>query len=245
MFPILHTFIHFGIAPLHASRSLSAPPVLTSREAKAPRVPNPRKAKIKRKQKIPDADDDAIKAFAKERIREQWSYLASKACKNSPRQARLEVNMRRHQFILPKNLFLDLAFYAFQQESAASTLITLFQEGVLTEPIAHEVHICCSRRQLQRKHGNPIRKVIEEGKKLLEVAQRDHFAVVFNNDIIIYLLWNPEMTVSAVIQKIMQVVVIPESSDKAIAMHRNTTLREGKLGDLGLTAGSTIAIIPV
>ena len=245
MLPVLHTFIHFRVVPLHASRSLSAPPVLVSRwREKARRVTPTKKARRKRKHKESDADAITFKEFARTKIREQWSYLATEACKASQQKAKLEVNVRRHQLTLPKDLFLDLAFYAFHRESAASTLLKLFQTGVLTEPTDHEVHIYCSRRQLQQKHDNPIRKVIEGGKKSLEVAQKGHFAVAFRNEIIILLQWNPELTVSALIRKIMH-LVCPWSRGEAMAMHRNTILKEGELGDLGLRAGSTLAIIPM
>ena len=145
--------------------------------------------------------------------------------------------------LCPQKFLLDLAFYAFKQDSA-STLLKLFQAGVLTQPTDDEIYICCSRRQLQPQHGNPIRKVIEEGKKVLEVARKGHFAVVFNNDVMVFLPWNPEMSVSSVIQMIMR-VVSPRSCGSAMAMHQNTVLREGRLGDLGFRAGSTLAVIPL
>ena len=181
--------------------------------------------------------------FAKEKIREQWKHLAAKACTHSQQEANREIDVRHHQLTLPTEIFLDLAFYAFKKDSA-STLLKLFQAGVLTQPTDDEIYVCCSRRQLQPQHGNPIRKVIEEGKKVLEVARKGHFAVVFNNDVMVFLPWNPEMTVSSVIQMIMR-VVCPRSCGSAIAMHRNTTLREGRLGDLGFRAGSTLAVIPL
>ena len=243
MFPILHTFIHFRIVSSHVSRSLSAPPVLIAKEAKAPCVAAPRKPpKRKRKQKR-DEDDIALLEFAREKIREQWKHLAAKACTHSQQEANREIDVRHHQLTLPTEIFLDLAFYAFKKDSA-STLLKLFQAGVLTQPTDDEIYVCCSRRQLQPQHGNPIRKVIEEGKKVLEVARKGHFAVVFNNDVMVFLPWNPEMTVSSVIQMIMR-VVCPRSCGSAIAMHRNTTLREGRLGDLGFRAGSTLAVIPL
>ena len=242
MFPILHTFIHFRIASSHVSRSLSAPPVLTAKEAKAPCVAAPRKTKRKRKQK-PDEDDITLLEFAREKIREQWKHLAAKACTYKQQEARLEIDIRHHQLTLPKELFLDLAFYAFKKDSTA-TLLKLFQAGMLTEPTDDEIYVCCSRRQLQPQHGNPIRKVIEEGKKVLEVARKGHFAAVFNNDVMVFLPWNPEMTVSSVIQMIMR-VVCARSGGSAMAMHRNTVLKEGRLCDLGLRAGSTISVIPL
>ena len=156
----------------------------------------------------------------------------------------MEVNVRRHQLTLPKDLFLDLAFYAFHQKSASSTLLQLFRDGVLTEPTKDEVHIYCSRKQLRQGCENPIRKVIEGGKKALEVAQKGHFAVSFRNEVVILLQWNPELTVSALIQKIMQ-LMCPRTRAEAMAMHRNTILKEGKLSELGLRAGSTLEIIPV
>ena len=243
MFPILHTFIHFRIVSSHVSRSLSAPPVLSAKEAKAPCVAALRKPpKRKRKQKR-DKDDIALLEFAREKIREQWKHLAAKACTHSQQEARLEIDVRHHQLTLPTEIFLDLAFYAFKKDSA-STLLKLFQAGVLTQPTDDEIYVCCSRRQLQSQHENPIRKVIEEGRKVLEVAAKGRFAVVFNNDIIVFLQWDPEATVSNVIQKIMH-VVRPGSCANAIAMHRNTPLREGRLCDLGLRAGSTISVIPL
>ena len=245
MLPVLHTFIHFRIMPLHFSRSLSAPPVLVSKwREQALRVTRRKKARRKRKQKEPDEDAITIEEFAKAKIGEQWSYLATAACKASQQKAKMEVNVRRHQLTLPKHLFLDLAFYAFHQKSATPTLLKLFQAGVLTEPMDHEVHIYCSRRQLQQRHENPIRKVIEEGKKSLEVARKGLFVVSFRYEIIILLQWIPELKVSALIQKIMQ-LMCPWSRGEAMAMHRNTILKEGELGDLGLRAGSTVAIIPV
>ena len=243
MFPILHTFIHFRIVSSHVSRSLSAPPVLIAKEVKAPCVAAPKKPpKRKRKQKR-DEDDIALLEFAREKIREQWKHLAAKACTYKQQEARLEIDIRHHQLTLPKELFLDLAFYAFKKDSTA-TLLKHFQAGMLTEPTADEIYVCCSRRQLQPQHGNPIRKVIEEGKKVLEVARKGHFAVVFNNDVMVFLPWNPEMTVSSVIQMIMR-VVCARSGGSAMAMHRNTVLKEGRLCDLGLRAGSTLAVIPL
>ena len=242
MFPTLHTFIHFRIVSSHVSRSFSAPPVLTAKEAKAPCVAAPRKPpKRKRKQKR-DEDDIALLEFAREKIREQWKHLAAKACTHSQQEANREIDVRHHQLTLPTETFLDLAFYAFKKDSA-STLLKLFQAGVLTQPTDDEIYVCCSRRQLQPQHGNPIRKVIEEGKKVLEVARKGHFAVVFNNDVMVFLPWNPEMTVSSVIQMIMR-VVCARSGGSAMAMHRNTVLKEGRLCDLGLKAGSTLAVIP-
>ena len=245
MLPVLRTFIHFPVVPLHFPRSLSAPPVLVSKWGeKALHVTSKRKAKRKRKRKEPDADAITIEEFAKAKLAEQWSYLATKACKASQQKAKMEVNVRRHQLTLPKDLFLDLAFYAFHENSRASTLVKLFDSGVLIEPTDHEVHIYCSRQQLQQRHENPIRKVIEGGKKALEVAQKGHFAVSFKNEVIILLQWNPELTVSALIQKIMQ-LMCPRTRAEAMAMHRNTILKEGKLSDLGLRAGSTLAVIPM
>lgn len=231
--------------PLHFPRSLSAPPVLVSKWGeKALHVTSKKKAKRKRTQKEPDADALTIKEFAKAKLGEQWSYLAAKACKASQQKAKMEVNVRRHQLTLPKDLFLDLAFYAFHQKLATSTLLKLFEAGVLIEPTDQEVHIYCSRRQLQQRHENPIHKVIEGGKKSLEVAQKGHYVVLFRNEIFILLQWNPELTVSTLIQKIME-LMCPKSRAGAMAMHRNTILKEGKLGDLGLRAGSTLAVIPV
>ena len=245
MLPVLHTFIHFRVRPLRIPRSLSAPPILLSRRSeKAPRVRRPKKARCERKQKEPDADAITLAEFAKTAIAEQWGYLAKKACKACQQKAKTEVNVRRHQLTLPKDLFLDLAFYAFHQKSASSTLLQLFRDGVLTEPTKDEVHIYCSRKQLRQGRENPIRKVIEGGKKVLEVARRSHFAVSFRDEIIILLQWNPKLTVSALIQKTMQ-LVCPWTRGKAMAMHRNTILREGELGDLGFKAGCTIAVIPI
>ena len=245
MFPILHTFIHFRIVSSHVSRSFSAPPVLTAKEAKASCVAAPRKTKRKRKQK-PDEDDITLLEFAREKTREQWSHLAAKVCKHSQQEARLERDVRHHQLTLPKSLFLDLAFYAFKKDSAStSALLKLFQAGVLTEPTDDEIYVCCSRRQLQSQHENPIRKVIEEGRKVLEVAAKGRFGVVFNNDVIVFLHWDPGATVSNVIQKIMH-VVRPGSCANAIAMHRNTPLRAGStLAANGLRAGSTLAVNPL
>ena len=245
MFPTQHTFIHFRLVPLYVSRSVSAPPVLTSKEAKVAGAANPRKAKRKRQQK-PDEDDIVFASFASLKIREQWSFLAAKLCKHSQQEARLERDVRHHQLTLPKSLFLDLAFYAFKKDSAStSALLKLFQAGVLTEPKDDEIYVCCSRRQLQSQHENPIRKVIEEGRKVLEVAAKGRFAVVFNNDVIVFLQWDPEATVSNVIQKIMH-VVRPGSCANAIAVHRNTPLRAGStLAANGLRAGSTLAVNPL
>ena len=86
--------------------------------------------------------------------------------------------------------------------------------------------------------------MIEEGKKVLEVIRKGDIAVIFNNDVMVFLPWNPEMTVSSVIQMVMR-VVCPRSDGNAIAMQRNTILREGRLGDLGFRAGSTLAVIPL
>ena len=245
MFPVLNTFIHFRVVPLHFPRSLSAPPVIASKgDEKALRETSKKKAKRKRMQKEPDADAITIEEFAKAKLGEQWSYLATKACKASQQKAKMEVNVRRHQLTLPKDLFLDLAFYAFHQKSRTSTLVKLFEAGVLIEPTDHEVHIYCSRRQLQQRHENPIRKVIEGGKKSLEVAKKGHFAVLFRNELLILLQWNPELTVSVLIEKIMQ-LMCPRTRAEAMAMHRNTILKEGKLNELGLRAGSTLEIIPV
>ena len=242
MFPILHTFIHFRIVSSHV-RSLSAPPVLTSGKIDAPSAAASKRRKRKRRQKV-DADAVAIDEFAKERIREQWGLLAHKFCTHIQQTARLDSDLRHHQLTLPRELFLDIAFYAFQKKDSAKALLQLYQAGVLTEPVNDEVWICCSKRQLRQKTGNPIRKLIEEGKKVLEASRKGHFGIVFNNAVIVFLQWNPDLTVSAVIQKVVQ-VLCPQGCGEAIAMHRHTILKEGNLGDLGLTAGCTIAVIPV
>ena len=154
------------------------------------------------------------------------------------------MDRRHHQLTLPKELFLDVAFYAFQKDSNKA-LLKLFQAGVLTEPVDDEVWICCSRRQLQQKHWNPVHKLIEEGKKALEVARTVHFGIVFNGVVGMLLQWDSDLTVSAVIHKVMQ-VLCPRGRGHAIAMHRNTTLRgESKLGVLGLKAGCTLAVTPL
>ena len=86
MLPVVHTFIHFRIAAPHV-RSLSAPPVLTSKQAEAPiATAAAKKRKRKRRQKV-DADAIAIDEFAKERIREQWTFLAAKLCKHNHQTA--------------------------------------------------------------------------------------------------------------------------------------------------------------
>ena len=243
MFPVLHTFIHFRIVSSHASRSLSAPPVLISNHAKAPCKARPRKLKRQRRLK-PDADTIAIKDFARETIREKWRLLVARFCQHSQQMARSDSELRHHLLTLPKELFLDVAFYAFQNDSAQA-LIKLFQAGVLTEPVNDEVWICCSRRQLQQKHGNPVRKMIEESKKVLEAARLGHFGIVFNSAVVMFLRWNSDLTVSAVTHKVMQ-VFCPRDRGPAIAMHRNTTLRgESKLGVLGLRAGCTLAVTPL
>ena len=245
MLPVLHTFIHFRIVPFHFARSLSAPAVMVSRwSEKAHRATPTKKARRKRKQKEPDADVITIEEFAKAKIGEQWNYLARKACKASQQKAKMEANVRRRQLTLPKDLFLDLAFYAFHQKSTSATILSLFQAGVLTEPTDQEVHIYCSRQQLKQRSENPIRELIEGGKKCFEAAQKGYFSVSFKNEIIILLQWNPELTVSALIRKIMH-LMCPWSHGKAMAMHRNTILKEGVLGDFGLRAGSTIAVIPL
>ena len=241
MFPILHTFIHFRIVSSHV-RSLSAPPVLTSKQAEAPSAAATKKRKRKRRQKV-DADAIAIDEFAKERIREQWRFLATRLCKHSQQTARLDFDLREHQLTLPTKLFLDVAFYAFQGDSAKA-LLKLFQIGVLTLPTEEEIYICCSRRQLREKHC-PINKLIEQSKQVLESARKGHFAILFNNAIMLSLQWNPDLTVSAVIQKVMQAVYPRGGHGDAIAMHRNTTLREGKLSENGLRAGCTISVFPV
>ena len=243
MLPVLHTFIHFRIVSSHASRSLSAPPVLISSHAKAPCMARPGKHKRKRRQK-PDADTIVIEDFARETIKEKWKLLAARFCQHSRQAARSDLDRRHHQLTLPKELFLDVAFYAFQKDSNKA-LLKLFQAGVLTEPVDDEVWICCSRRQLQQKHWNPVRKLLEEGKKALEAARTGHFRIVFNSAVIIFLQWNSDLTVSAVIHKVMQ-VLCQRGCAHAIAMHRNTTLRgESKLGVLGLRAGCTLAVTPL
>ena len=241
MLPVLHTFIHFRIVASHV-RCLSAPPVLTSGKIDAPSAALSKKRKRKRRPKV-DADAVAIDEYAKERVREQWRLLAHKFCAHTQQTARLDSDFRHHQLTLPRELFLDIAFYTFQKDSAR-TLLKLYQAGTLTEPVNDEVWICCSRRQLRQKTGNPIRKVIEEGKKVLEASRKGHFGIVFNNAVIVFLKWNADLTVSTVIQKIVQ-ILCPQGCGETIAMHRHTILKDGKFGDLGLTAGCTIAVIPV
>ena len=173
MFPILHTFIHFRIVSSHV-RSLSAPPVLTSGKIDPPNAAAATKSrpKVKRKRRPKvDADAIAIDEFAKERIREQWGLLAHKFCTHIQQTARLDSDLRHHQLTLPRQLFLDIAFYAFQKDSARA-LLKLYQAGVLTEPVNDEVWICCSRRQMRQKTRNPIRKLIEEGEKVLEASRK-------------------------------------------------------------------------
>ena len=240
MLPVLHTFIHFRIVASRA-RSLSAPPILTSGNISAPSAAATKKRKRKRRQKARDADALAIGEFAKERIREQWWLLAHKFCAQSQQAACLSSNLRKHQLTLPRQLFLDVAFYAFEKDSAKA-LLKLYQAGILTEPVQDEVWICCSKRQLAEFHA--IRKLIEEGKTVLEASRKGHFGIVFDNALVIFLQWNPDLTVSAVIQKVVQ-VLSPQGRGEAIAMHRHTILKEGKLGDFGLTAGCTISMIPV
>ena len=243
MLPVLRTFIHFRTVSPHTSRSLSAPPVLISNHAKAPCIARPSKLKQKRRQK-PDADTIAIEDFTRETIKEKWSLLVARFCQHSRQAARSDLDRRHHQLTLPKELFLDVAFYAFQKDSSKA-LLKLFQAGILTEPVNDEVWICCSRRHLQQKHRNPVRKLIEEGKKALEVARTGHLGIVFNSAVMIFLQWNSDLTVSAVIHKVMQ-VLCPRGRAHAIAMHRNTTLRgESKLGVLGLRAGCTLAVTPL
>ena len=243
MLPILHTFIHFRITASRRVRCLSAPPVLTSKPAQAPRAAAAaKKRKRKRRQKV-DADTVAFDEFAKERIREQWGFLATKLCEHSQQTARLDFDLRMHQLTLPTKLFLDVAFYAFQGD-AGKALLKLFQVGVLTQPTEEQIYICCSRRQLREKHC-PINRLIEQCKKVLESARKGHFAILFNNAIMLSLQWNPDLTVSAVIQKVMQAVYPRGGHGDALAMHRNTTLREGKLSENGLRAGCTISVFPV
>ena len=243
MLPVLRTFIHFPIVSSHASRSLSAPPVLISNHAKAPCMARPRKLKRKRRQK-PDADTIVIEDFARETIKEKWRLLVARLCQHSRQAARSDLDRRHHQLTLPEELFLDVAFYAFQKDSSRA-LLKLFQAGILTEPVNDEVWINCSRRQLQQKIRNPVRKLIEEGKKALEVALKGHFGIVFNSAVTMYLQWNEDLTISAVIHRVMQ-VLCPRGRGHAFAMHRHTTLRgESKLGVLGLRAGCTLAVTPL